>query len=143
MSFSETISPLLGRAAIARFFLSEVFTRAGAWQANVQLLEMRHLPVAPLLMLVALIVMILGGLSLLLGFHARYGALLLFAFTLISTMLMHDFWHITSNPGERAADYEIFARNIAIAGALLMMVGIGAGPLAVDNRMGGGGGKRH
>ena len=35
MSFSELISPLVGRLALAWFFLSEAYTRAYAWDANV------------------------------------------------------------------------------------------------------------
>jgi hypothetical protein len=42
----------------------------------------------------------------------------------------------------RSADYDIFARNIAIAGGLLILVGTGPGPFAVDNTGGGGGGAR-
>lgn len=132
MSFSETISPLLGRLALAWFFLSEVYTRASAWDANVSLLTFLNFPAPPVLLALALIVMILGGLSLLLGFHARHGAILLFGFTVVATVLMHDYW----NHGEaasRASDYEIFARNVAIAGALLLIVGMGPGPFALDN----------
>ena len=48
---------------------------------------------------------------------------------------MHDYWKISDAP-TRAADYEIFSRNIAIAGALLIMVGMGAGPFSLDNTLG-------
>jgi putative oxidoreductase len=133
MSFSELISPFLGRVALAWFFLSEVYARAGAWDANVTKMAMLDLPVPPLLLAAALIVMILGGLSLLLGFHARHGAMLLFGFTVVATVLMHDYWHLASS-AVRDADYEIFARNIAIAGGLLMVIGLGAGPFAIDNK---------
>jgi putative oxidoreductase len=133
MSFSELISPLVGRLALAWFFLSEVYSRAGAWDANVALMTMAGIPVAPLLFALALMVMILGGLSLLLGFHARHGAILLFGFTILATIFMHDYWHI-HDAASRAADYDIFARNIAIAGGLLLVVGMGAGPFAIDNK---------
>jgi len=133
MSFSELISPLLGRLALSWFFLSEAYTRAGAWDANVSLMTILNIPAPPLLFALALIVMILGGISLLLGFHARHGAMLLFAFTMVATVLMHDYWnHI--NLADRSADYEFFARNIAIAGGLLMIIGLGAGPFAIDNK---------
>jgi hypothetical protein len=46
---------------------------------------------------------------------------------------MHDYWHI-GDAAARTADYEIFARNVAIAGALLFVVGMGAGPFAFDNK---------
>ena len=133
MSFSEYISPLVGRLALAWFFLSEVYARAGAWEANVSLMAMKQIPVPPLLFALAILVMILGGLSLLLGFHVRPGAMLLFGFTVISSVLMHDYWHL-KDAAARAADYEIFARNIAIAGGLLLVIGLGAGPFALDNR---------
>ena len=133
MSFSELISPFLGRLALAWFFLSEVYARAGAWDANVTKMAMLDLPVPPLLLAAGLIVMILGGMSLLLGFHARHGAMLLFGFTVVATVLMHDYWHL-HNVADYDADYEIFARNIAIAGGLLMVIGLGAGPFAIDNK---------
>jgi putative oxidoreductase len=133
MSFSEYISPLIGRLALAWFFLSEVYTRAGEWEANVALMALKQIPAPPFLFALAILVMVLGGLSLLLGFHARHGAMILFGFTAISSVLMHDYWHI-KEAGARAADYEIFARNIAIAGGLLMIMGLGAGPFALDNR---------
>jgi putative oxidoreductase len=132
VSFSELIAPLLGRLALAWFFLSEVYTRASAWDANVAMMSMLNIPAPPLLLAGALIVMVLGGLALLFGYHTRHGALLLFAFTAIATFLMHDYWHI-KEVAARAADYEIFARNVAIAGALLIVTGIGAGPFALDN----------
>ena len=135
MSFSEYISPLVGRLALAWFFLSEVYARAGAWEANVSLMALKQIPAPPFLFALAILVMVLGGLSLLLGFHARHGAMLLFGFTAISSVLMHDYWHI-KEAAARAADYEIFARNIAIAGGLLMVIGLGAGPFALDNRKG-------
>jgi putative oxidoreductase len=135
MSFSELIAPFLGRFALAWFFLSEVYMRAGAWDANVTKMAMLDLPVPPLLLAGGLIVMILGGVSLLLGFHARHGAMLLFGFTVVATVLMHDYWHLTDTVA-RDADYELFARNIAIAGGLLMVIGLGAGPFAIDNRDG-------
>ncbi|MBU6471586.1 MAG: DoxX family protein [Alphaproteobacteria bacterium] len=132
MSFSERISPLIGRWALAWFFLSAAWDRAAHWQTSVTLLAMQHFPVAPALLALALMVMILGGLSLAIGFHTRHGALLLFGFTVVVTLVMHNFWTLT-NPAERAADFQLFAGNVAVAGALLILVGMGAGPFAFDN----------
>ncbi|HWA90478.1 MAG TPA: DoxX family protein [Rhizomicrobium sp.] len=132
MSFSETISPLIGRLALAWFFLAEVYARGSNWDGNVDQLAILNMPAPPVLLALALIAMSLGGLSLLLGFHARHGAILLFGFTVLASIAMHDYWNI-KDAASRAADYEIFARNVAIAGGLLMVVGMGAGPFALDN----------
>ena len=134
MSFSELISPLVGRVVLAWFFLSAALHYASQWQASVLMLSMQRAPSPALLLAIGIVVMLVGGISLLLGFHARYGAMLLFSFTLLATLLMHDYWHI-ANATAREADYEIFARNIAIAGALLMLVGMGAGPFSLDNTL--------
>lgn len=134
MSFSELISPLMGRALLAWYFLSSALGIMSNFEGTSQLMMMKHVPAPQLLLVGVLMVLILGGLSLLIGFHTRAGALMLFAFTLIVSMLMHDFWKI-ANPIDRAADYEVFARNVAIAGGLLLLVGMGPGAFALDNRL--------
>jgi putative oxidoreductase len=134
MSFSELISPLIGRALLAWFFLSSAFDYAGRWHATITMMAMQGAPAPALLLAIGIIVMLIGGISLLFGFHARYGALLLFSFTLLASIMMHDYWHIRDAVA-RAADYEIFVRNMAIAGALLFMAGVGSGPFSVDNRL--------
>jgi len=133
MSVAERISPFVGRLLIAWLFLGEVRFRLEDWEGTVGLMHMRHIPDANLLLAIALIVMLLGGLALLLGYHTRQGALLLFGFTILATVFMHDYWRI-GNSIERDADYEIFIRNIAVAGGLLLLVGMGPGSFAMDNR---------
>lgn len=132
MSFSEYISPLVGRLILAWFFLSGVYAYAGHWDATIDLMTHKGIPAPPLMLALALVTATLGGLSLILGYHARHGALLLFAFTLIVSIAMHDFWKI-DDAFARDADYQIFARNMAIAGALLLLVGMGPGPVAIDS----------
>ncbi len=88
-----------------------------------------------LLLFGAILLMIVGGISLIFGFYARAGALMLFAFTVCASVLLHDYWHIRDT-ASRAADYDIFARNMAIAGGLLLIVGMGAGPFSIDNKLG-------
>ena len=139
MSLSERIAPLIGRLAIAWFFLSEAWTLINSWDGTVTLMQMQRLPAAPLLLVIALTVMILGGVSIAVGYHTRHGALLLFGFTVIVSMTMHDYWKL-NEASARLADSEIFFRNVAIAGGLLLLMGMGAGPFAIDNT--GGGGKR-
>ncbi len=133
MSISEHISPLVGRFLMAWFFLSEVRWRLDDWQSSVILMHMRHIPNANLLLALAVVVMVLGGIALILGYYTRQAALLLFAYTIVVTVFIHDYWKI-ANPVDRSADYDLFIRNIAIAGGLLFLVGMGPGRFAVDNR---------
>jgi putative oxidoreductase len=131
MSVSEMISPFLGRIVIAWFFLSEAWWRVRDWEGTVMLMHMKHVPNAEPLLALTIVLMALGGISILLGYYARTGALILFALTVIVSLLVHDYWRI-SNGVEREADYQLFIRNMAVAGGLLFLVGMGPGPFAFD-----------
>jgi uncharacterized membrane protein YphA (DoxX/SURF4 family) len=45
---------------------------------------------------------------------------------------LHDYWHLQAVVA-RAADFDVFARNVAIAGGLLMLIGMGSGKFGFDN----------
>ena len=140
MSFSETISPFFGRCAFVWFYLTGAMDILANFHRIAGELDTKHVPVAPLVLLLTLLVIFMGCISLLLGWHTRYGAVMLFGMTMVAAVTMHDYWHY-EDAAARATQFGIFARDFAICGGLLLMVGMGPGPFAVDNR-GKGGGKR-
>jgi putative oxidoreductase len=66
-----------------------------------------------------------GGLALLFGFKARWAALALAGFTVLSALIFH------LEPGNQMQMIN-FMKNLAIAGGLLMFVRHGAGAPAID-----------
>jgi putative oxidoreductase len=143
MSFAETISPFFGRCAFVWFYLISAKDITRNWQTIVADLAAKHVPLPPLVLLVVLLLIVMGCISLLFGYHTRHAAILLFGMTMAAAVTMHDFWHFPEAAG-RAQQFAIFARDFAICGGLLLLVGLGPGPLAVDNpsKSGGGGKKR-
>jgi len=142
MSFSETISPFFGRCAFVWFYLTSAMDIAGGWRGLAQELAAKHVPLPPLLLLLALILIVMGSIALLFGYHTRHAAMMLFGMTMIAAVTMHDYWHY-AEAAARAHEFGIFARDFAICGGLLLLVGLGPGPFAVDNRgKNGGGGKK-
>jgi putative oxidoreductase len=142
MSFSETISPFFGRCAFVLFFLKSAMDILGNWHSIAADMAAKHVPIPPLVLLVVLLLIAMGSISLLFGYHTRHAALLLFGMTMVAAVTMHDFWHFPDGH-ERADQFGMFVRDFAISGGLLLMVGLGPGPFAVDNRgKGGGGGKK-
>jgi putative oxidoreductase len=137
MSFSETISPFFGRCAFVYFYLSCAGDILGNWQGMAAELAAKHVPLPPLVLLVTLVLIFVGSVSLLFGWHTRHGAVMMFAMTLIAAFGLHDFWHY-SEPAARAAQFNIFVRDFAISGGLLLLVGMGPGPFAIDNQPKGG-----
>ena len=132
MSIGESLAPLLGRWVLAWFFLTQAYRYALDWNNTAVLLTMKNIPTPPIILLVVLVGLLLGSLSLVLGFCTRAGALALFAITIAASVTLHDYWHIRA-AAARAADYDIFVRNIAIAGGLLMLIGMGSGRFGMDN----------
>ena len=145
MSFSETIAPFFGRCAFVYFYLSSAADILGNWQRIAGELGSRHVPLPPLVLLVGLVLIFMGSISLLFGYHTRHGAVMAqwmytaSGTTVIATFGLHDFWHY-DDPAQRAAQFNIFIRDFAICGGLLLMVGMGPGPFAIDNT---GKGKKH
>jgi putative oxidoreductase len=129
---------MLGRWALSWFYGSAALDILYHWSGTVAQLSAKHMPLPPLLLVVALVMIVMGVVSLLFGYHTRYGAVILFGLTISAAFALHDFWHF-ANAMARDVEFEIFTRDIAICGGLLLMIGLGGGPFAMDNRTGGGG----
>ena len=119
----------LGRALFAAIFLASV---PGHFSATyIGYATQAGVPSANILVPVAGLVAAVGGLLVLLGFHARSGAWLLIVFLVPVTFFMHAFWTV-SDPEMRAIQQANFMKNLALIGAALMMAYWGAGPGSVD-----------
>lgn len=68
---------------------------------------------------------LVGGLMIVFGVAARWGALVLVVFTAAATFMFHNFWDMT---GEAASQNQIQAlKNLSIMGGLLLVAGMGSG----------------
>lgn len=74
-----------------------------------------------------------GGLSILLGYKAKWGAWILIAFLIPVTLMMHAFWKL-DNPAEYQVQMAMFMKNISMLGAAFLIAWFGAGPVSLDNR---------
>ena len=66
---------------------------------------------------------VLAGLSILMGYHPTWAVLLLTVFLLPVTFLMHNFWTAT-NPQARQIDQVMFEKNVALLGAAWMLLAV-------------------
>jgi putative oxidoreductase len=77
------------------------------------------------------ILAVAGGLSVALGVYAQIGALLLVAFLLPVTVMLHRFWGL-SDPQAAAMQRIQFEKNVALMGGALLVAGFGSGPLSLQ-----------
>jgi putative oxidoreductase len=86
---------------------------------------------ASLLVPVSVVLALMGGLSVLVGFQTRLGAALLVIFLIAVTFEIHRFWtapDATSFLIEKA----MFMKNLSMLGGALIIRYFGAGPLSMD-----------
>jgi putative oxidoreductase len=127
---SSVLVPV-GRALFSAIFIVAAFGHFS--QATIDMAAGQGVPLAALAVPLSGVMSLIGGLSVLLGYHARLGALLLVAFLLPVTFMMHKFWAI-SDPMLAQMHMAMFMKNVALIGGALLIVHFGAGPLSIDSR---------
>jgi len=132
MSFGESIAPVVGRCMLAALFVLAGVNKLQHWDETAQSMAAHGISVAGPLLALSVVVEIGAGLGLAAGFRTRLMALVLFLFTLAVSFVMHDFWTISDNAELARTEMQLFAKNMAIAGGLLVLVGMGAGRLSFD-----------
>jgi putative oxidoreductase len=69
---------------------------------------------------------------LVIGWQARWAALALAAFTLLVTLLFHNFWALTGEA--QMTNLLFFTKNVAVIGGLLFVFVFGPGSASLDAR---------
>ena len=135
MSLGERLAPVFGRGLLALIFLLASYLKIVNWDTTVTMLAAHKLPVPAFLLAAALLTELLCGVAVFIGFRTKMAALILFLYTLTVNYVLHDFWTYT-DPAQLqrfALELQLFVKNMAIAGGLLLLVGHGAGEWSWDS----------
>lgn len=133
-NLARSCAPLLGRIMITAIFLKSGFEKTIGFSAVAAGMAKKGMPFAEALLVGAIVFQIAGGLMVLFGWKARWGALLLIIFTIPTTLIFHDFWNVEG--GEYRRQLTHFMKNLAILGGLFVVMGLGSGPLSLDKSRG-------
>jgi len=123
-------------ALAARVLMSLIFLLSGVmkivdWSGTEAQMASRGMFWIPFFHVAALLVELVAGLSLLFGYKARLGALVLFLYLIPVTLTFHSFWTY-SDPKEQQVNMILFLHNLALMGGLLLVTTFGPGPLSLD-----------
>lgn len=130
MNFFQQFGPLLGRILIAALFIPAGLGKIMGFEGTVGYIAAKGLPLPALAAAGAIAVEVGVTLALLLGYKARWAALILALFTIVSAVIFHNYWAVPAD--QQMAQSINFYKNLAIAGGLLFVVAFGAGPKALD-----------
>ncbi len=122
---------LLGRILYTAIFITAAPGHFNA--GTIGYAASKGVPLASIAVPLSGLIALAGGLSILLGYRATWGAWLIVLFLVPVTVMMHNFWAMT-DPNAAQMQQIMFMKNLSMLGAALMIANFGSGPLSLDDR---------
>ncbi len=129
MDVISKLAQLVGRVALATIFLVAGLGKLTGWRGTVAYAGSKG--VSETLLAIATALELLGAVSVVVGFKARWGALALIIFLVPVTLVFHNFWAVPA--AQQQMEMVNFLKNLAICGGLLIVFGRGAGAFSIDS----------
>ena len=121
----DAVIPSVGRVLLSAIFLASGIGKLTAPADTIGYIASEGLPFPPLAYAAAVLIELVGGLALLVGFRTRIAAAALATFSLATAATFH------SNLAD-LNQFIHFFKNVAMTGGLLQVVAFGAGAFSVD-----------
>jgi putative oxidoreductase len=128
----ENVVSLIGRILLSLIFLASGLGKISDWSGTAGYMTAKGMVAVPFFLTMAILFEIVGGLSVLTGFKARWGAAALFLFMIPTTATFHNFWAFEGM--ERQMQMIHFMKNLAIMGGLLSVVAFGPGRFSLGRQ---------
>jgi putative oxidoreductase len=116
---------LAGRIMLSVMFLLSGVGKISSYAATAGYMASQGVPGVLLPLVIA--TEVLGSIAIIVGWNTRITAFLLAGFSLLTALMFHN------NFADQAQMIN-FMKNVSIAGAFLLLVANGAGPLSIDRR---------
>jgi uncharacterized membrane protein YphA (DoxX/SURF4 family) len=111
---------VIGRILFGGFFLMSGINHFTKLEAMTGYAKYKKLPAAKLGVLISGLMLVIGGISIILGYYADLGALLLAIFLVLAAVIFHNFWKETDATAKQN-EMLGFMKDIALAGAALIL----------------------
>jgi putative oxidoreductase len=121
---------LIGRALLALLFIPSGFSKIAGFAGTVGYIASKGVSFPEVAAAAAVVVELVLGIMLLVGFKARWAALGIAIFTFVITFIFHNFWAIEG--AAKMMQQQAFFKNIAVVGGLLLVAAFGPGGWSVD-----------
>jgi putative oxidoreductase len=129
---TQGISALIARVLLALMFLLAGLSKFAGLDGTAGYIASVGLPAPQMLAFGTAALEVGGALLLIVGWKARWAALALAAFTLLASVLFHNYWAMPAD--KQMVDQLMFMKNVAIVGGLLAVFAFGPGTLSLDQR---------
>ncbi len=129
---TQGIPVVIARILLALMFVLAGFSKLTGLEGTAGYIASKGLPMPMVLAVAAGVVELVAGVLLIIGWQARWAALALAGFTVVASVIFHNFWAM---PAEQQMMQQLmFMKNLAVTGGLLLVFAFGAGALSLDAR---------
>ena len=111
---------VIGRILFGGFFLMSGINHFTKLEAMTGYAKYKKLPAAKLGVLISGLMLVIGGITIILGYYADLGALLLAIFLVLAAVIFHNFWKETDATAKQN-EMLGFMKDMALAGAALIL----------------------
>jgi putative oxidoreductase len=131
----QGILAVAGRVMLCTiFFLAAVGNKIPNFSAVAKVMDEQGVPAPQVMLVGAIVFLIAGSLSVVLGFKPRIGAALLVVFLVLATYFFHGFWK-EIDPHAKREQMIQFMKNLGLMGAMVLIIANGTGPMSLDERL--------
>jgi putative oxidoreductase len=123
---------VVGRILLALMFILAGIGKFTNIHGTAAYMVAHGMPAPTVLVLAAAALELFGGIALVAGFRVRPVGLALALFTLVVSVIFHAFWAVPAS--QQFVTQLLFMKNISVAGGMLLISALGAGPLSLDAR---------
>lgn len=133
MTLLENSCLLLGRALLGMYFILPGVQKITNYEQMVQYMTLYEVPSVAFLLPLTIVLQILLGIAIVVGYKAKIAAFILAGLTLLISLYMHSFWNLPEG-ADAARETQNFVKNMAIMAGLLIFAGRGAGAFSFDSK---------
>ena len=129
MEWVKAFAVLIGRILLVLIFLKSGLGKIENFQGTAQYMAKFGMPYTNFFLVGAIFFELVGSITVILGYFARFGAVLLLIFLIPTTLIFHN---IFKDPQMMIQ----FMKNVSMFGGLLVLLSFGPGRFSFDNLSG-------
>jgi putative oxidoreductase len=130
MDARKDLAALVGRILLALMFVWAGIGKITGYDGTAGWMASAGVPMVGVLLPLTILVELGGGFALIVGWKARWAALALAVFTIVASLIFHNYWTMTG--AAVMTNMLFFYKNVAAIGGMLMVFAFGPGRFSVD-----------
>lgn len=127
-----TLTAPAGRLLLSLIFILSAVGKLQDLKGTAAYMASKGMPLTSAFLAAAIVLELGGGLSVLLGWKTRLGALALAVFIIPASVIFHNFWAFEGMQAK--LEMINFLKNLSILGGLIVLFARGPGSLSIDGR---------